>query len=156
MVSTDTGHNSTSSDARWGLNAPEKKEDFGYRAIHGSTVLGKSLTEAFYNQTIAYSYYAGSSTGGRQGLREAQYSPDSFDGLLIGAPAWWTSHLQPWETKLGSFNLPESAANHINASLFSIIGLEVIKQCDGVDGVIDGIVSSPEQFPPCYPPPLSG
>lgn len=87
VVSTDTGHNSTSSDGTWALNDPETRKDFGYRAIHGTTKLGKVLTEAFYGQNISYSYYSGASTGGRQGLREAQFDAESFDGLLIGAPA---------------------------------------------------------------------
>lgn len=149
VVSTDTGHNSSSSDITWALDAPEKREDFGWRAIHGSTVLGKALTEAFYgngNETsIKYSYYSGASTGGRQGLREAQYDSEAFDGLLIGAPAWWTSHLQSWTTRLGKLNLPSNASNHIPATLFGAIGDEVISQCDAVDGVLDGIVSAPEQ-----------
>lgn len=145
VVSTDTGHNSSTADGTWALNAPEKRKDFGYRAIHGSTVLGKALTEAYYGQNISYAYYSGASTGGRQGLREAQFDPTTFDGLLIGAPAWWTSHLQPWTTKLGSYNLPTNASNHISTDLFTTIGDEVISQCDGVDGVEDGIVSTPEQ-----------
>lgn len=144
VASTDTGHNSSTSDLTWALRQPEKRLDFGYRAIHGSVVLGKVLTEAFYGQAIQFSYYSGASTGGRQGLREAQYDPESFDGLLIGAPAWWTSHLQPWTTKLGSYNLPTDAAGHIPPSLFKVIGAEAIRQCDSLDGVQDGIVSSPE------------
>lgn len=148
VVSTDTGHNSTTGDGTWALNAPERREDFGYRAIHGATVLGKRLTTAYYDGAdIAWSYYAGSSTGGRQGLREAQFAPDSFDGLLIGAPAWWTSHLQTWTTKLGAYNLPANASHRIPANLFATIGAEVIKQCDAVDGVVDGIVSAPDQCP---------
>jgi feruloyl esterase len=144
VVSTDTGHNSSTADLAWALGQPEKRLDFGYRAIHGSVVLGKALTEAFYGQAIRFSYYSGASTGGRQGLREAQYDPESFDGLLIGAPAWWTSHLQPWTTRLGSCNLPTNAAAHIPPSLFSAIGAEATRQCDPVDGVQDGIISSPE------------
>lgn len=145
VVSTDTGHNATTSDGSWALDAPEKRNDFGYRAIHGSTVLGKALTEAYYAQNISFAYYAGSSTGGRQGLREAQYDPDSFDGLLVGAPAWWTSHMQPWTTKLATYNLPVDGANRIPADLFDTIGAEVIRQCDALDGVVDGIVSAPDQ-----------
>lgn len=144
VVSTDTGHNSSTIDGTWALNNPEKRKDFGYRAIHGSTVLGKSLTETFYAQDIQYSYYSGASTGGRQGLREAQYDASQFDGLLIGAPAWWTSHMQPWTTRLGKLNLPVNGSNHISSDLFPIIGDEVIRQCDAVDGVVDGIVSAPE------------
>ncbi|ROV95847.1 hypothetical protein VSDG_05134 [Cytospora chrysosperma] len=144
VASTDTGHNSTALDLTWALDEPEKRLDFGFRAIHGSVVLGKALTEAFYGQSISYSYYSGGSTGGRQGLREAQHDPDSFDGMLIMAPAWWTSHLSPWTTKVGSYDLPTDAAWYIPPSLFATIGAEVIKQCDSSDGVVDGIVSSPE------------
>ena len=144
VASTDTGHNSSTSDGTWALDEPEKKLDFGFRAIHGSVVLGKALTETFYGQTISYSYYSGGSTGGRQGLREAQYDPESFDGLLIGAPAWWTSHMQPWTTKIGSYNLPANSSHNIPSSLFGTIAAEVLKQCDSVDGVVDNIVSSPE------------
>ncbi|KAJ4393714.1 hypothetical protein N0V93_002929 [Gnomoniopsis smithogilvyi] len=145
VASTDTGHNATTSDGTWALNDPETREDWGYRAIHGTTVWGKALTEAFYGQNISYSYYSGASTGGRQGLREAQLDPKSFDGLLIGAPAWWTSHLQTWTTKLGSYNLPVNSSNRIPLDKFALIGAEVIEKCDGLDGVVDGIVSAPDK-----------
>lgn len=144
VVSTDTGHNSTTGGSDWALSDPEAREDFGYRSIHGSTEAGKALTEAFYGQDISYSYYSGGSTGGRQGLREAQYDADSFDGLLIGAPAWWTSHLQPWTVKLGSFNLPVNSSTRIPARKFGLVAATVIEKCDGLDGVVDGIVSAPE------------
>ncbi|KAK3935464.1 putative feruloyl esterase B-2 [Diplogelasinospora grovesii] len=143
VVSTDTGHNSTN-EVSWALNNPERKKDFGYRAIHGSVELGKEMTQAYYGRKIAYSYYSGASTGGRQGLKEAQISPDSFDGMVVGAPAWQTSHMQPWTTKVTTYNLPVTAQNHIDPSLFGVIGAEVTKQCDALDGVTDGIVSSPE------------
>lgn len=64
---------------------------------------------------------------------------------MIGAPAWWTSHLQPWTTKIGSYNLPVNSSNRIPEELFSTIGAEVIRQCDALDGVSDGIVSTPDQ-----------
>jgi hypothetical protein len=144
VVSTDTGHNSTSGDLTWSLDNPERKKDFGYRAIHGSVELGKKMVEAFYGEKIAYSYYNGASTGGRQGLKEAQISPDSFDGMIIGAPAWWTSHLQTWTTKVAMYNLPASDPKHVPAQLFTTIAQEVVKQCDDADGIADGIVSYPD------------
>ncbi|KAK0610410.1 feruloyl esterase-like protein B [Bombardia bombarda] len=144
VVSTDTGHNSTMADVTWALHNQERKKDFGYRAIHGSVEMGKAMTRAYYEKEIAYSYYSGASTGGRQGLKETQLSPDSFDGMLIGAPAWYTSHLQPWTTKVATFNLPVSDKKHIDPSLFPVVGAEVIKQCDELDGVKDGIVSRPD------------
>lgn len=143
VMSTDTGHNSTSGDITWALNQPEQKIDWGYRAMHGSIVLSKQIVEAYYKKKPCYSYYSGCSTGGRQGLRDIQLYPDDFDGVLAGAPAWWTSHLQTWTIKLGQYNLPVDAPTHIPVSLFPVIGAEVLKQCDAQDGLVDTIISDP-------------
>ncbi|OJD34254.1 ferulic acid esterase feruloyl esterase [Diplodia corticola] len=143
VVSTDTGHNSTSGDLAWGANAPEVLTDWGYRAMHGSVELGKTLVSAYYGSQIKYSYYSGCSTGGRQGLRSIQLYPKDFDGVLAGAPAWWTTHLQTWTAKLGTYNLPLNSSHRIPPSLFPVIGAEVIKQCDAQDGLADNIVSDP-------------
>ncbi len=88
-MSTDTGHNSSADDASWGLNAPETIIDWGHRAMHGSVTLAKMIVTAYYGGAAAgikFSYYASCSTGGRQGLREIQLHPDSFDGIAVGAP----------------------------------------------------------------------
>ena len=90
-ISTDLGHSSGITDLTWALNAPEKRSDWGWRALHGSSVLGKELTQGYYGKALDYSYYSGCSTGGRQGLREIQEFPDTFDGALIGAAAWHVS-----------------------------------------------------------------
>lgn len=143
-VSTDTGHISKTGDLTWALQHPESQTDWGWRAMHGTVQLGKRLTEAYYGNSIAYSYYSGCSTGGRQGLKEVQISPNSFDGVLVGAPAWYTSHLNTWVTWLAKNNLPFDNPNHIPYTLFPAIGDEVVRQCDTADGVADGIVSAPE------------
>ncbi|KAK1069310.1 hypothetical protein LTR33_010921, partial [Friedmanniomyces endolithicus] len=134
-MSTDTGHNSTSGDVTWALNKPEKIVDWGYRAMHGSVDLAKQVVEAYYNCKPKYNYYSGCSTGGRQGIRDIQLYPDGFDGVLAGAPAWWTSHLQTWTVKLGLYNLPVDAPHHIPIGLFPVVGAEVL---------VDTIISDPQ------------
>lgn len=143
VVSTDTGHNSTSGELEWGFNAPEVLNDWGYRAMHGSVELGKKLATAYYSSEIKYSYYTGCSTGGRQGIRDIQLYPEDFDGVLAGAPAWWTTHLQTWTAKMGTFNLPLNSSHRIDPALFPVIEAEVVKQCDPQDGLADNIVSDP-------------
>ncbi|KAK1779632.1 tannase and feruloyl esterase-domain-containing protein [Copromyces sp. CBS 386.78] len=144
-VSSDLGHNGSATDTSWAINQPEKKIDWGWRALHGTVVLGKKLTAAYYNGCdISYSYYSGCSTGGRQGLREIQEFPDSFDGVLVGAPAWWTSHLNNYMTQLGMYNLPNTSASHISSDLLKVVAEEVVRQCDLADGVQDGIISRPD------------
>ncbi|KAK3111690.1 hypothetical protein LTR53_012801 [Teratosphaeriaceae sp. CCFEE 6253] len=143
-MSTDTGHNSTSGDIAWALNNPESQADWGYRAMHGSVDLAKQIVHTYYNCKPKYNYYSGCSTGGRQGIRDIQLYPDDFHGVLAGAPAWWTSHLQTWTVKVGLYNLPVDAPHHIPVELFPVVGAEVLKQCDLQDGLIDTIISDPE------------
>jgi feruloyl esterase len=143
-MSTDTGHISSMADASWALHNPETQKDWGYRAMHDSVELAKLITEKYYNSKIKYSYFSSCSTGGRQGLKEIQMFPQDFDGVISAAPAWWTSHLQPWHLAMGLWNLPVDAPNHIPSSSFPSIAAEVMRQCDPQDGLGDGIISNPE------------
>jgi feruloyl esterase len=142
-MSTDTGHNSSSFDGTWANNHPDRLENWGHLAMHGSVEVSKTIISSFYQQNISYSYYSGCSTGGRQGLKEAEAYPEDFDGIVAGAPAWWTSHLQPWTARIALYNLPTTADYHIPAKLFSAVNAEVIKQCDPQDGLVDNIISDP-------------
>lgn len=141
-VTTDTGHLSAAADMSWAANSTAR-EDWGSRAMHGAVVFGKLMVEAYYNSSIQRSYYSGCSTGGRQGLKEAQNYPDSFDGLMIGAPAWNTKDYMPWLTQIGVWNLA-SNATRLNDSDFGTLSAFVQAQCDAQDGLKDNIVSSPE------------
>lgn len=142
-MSTNTGHNGTNHDGRWALNK-ESVTDWGYRAMHGSVVVAKEIVAAYYGSKATWNYYSGCSTGGRQGLKEVEMFPEDFDGVLAGAPAWWTSHLQTWTVKMGLYNSPNSSAHHIPTELFSAIGAEVLRQCDPQDGLVDNIISNPQ------------
>ncbi|KAK3724838.1 hypothetical protein LTR37_000886 [Vermiconidia calcicola] len=146
-MSTDTGHNSTSGDLSWALEAEERRKDFGWRAMHESVVLAKQITQAYYGDAdkVEYSYFSGCSTGGRQGLKEVQMFPEDFDGVLAGAPAWWTTHLQTWTIRVALHNLPVEAEWHIPVELFSVVEAEVLKQCDGEDGLVDGVITDPRR-----------
>ncbi|KAG8627699.1 hypothetical protein KVT40_003572 [Elsinoe batatas] len=144
-MSTDTGHDSTSGDGTWALNAEEMKNDWGYRSLHGSVVIAKQLTEAFYDCAPSYNYYSGCSTGGRQGLRDLQLYPEDFDGVLAGAPAWWTYRLQTWTVKAGTYNLPADGSNRIPPSFFPVLEREILRQCDAQDGLRDTIISDPRR-----------
>ncbi|KAF2864781.1 feruloyl esterase B precursor [Massariosphaeria phaeospora] len=142
-MSTDTGHNSSMIDGSWAYKQPEKIENWGHLAMHGSVVTAKGITAAYYGKDISFNYYAGCSTGGRQGLKEAERYPEDFDGIIAGAPAWWTSRLQTWTVKTALYNLPTTADYHIPPALFPVIAKEVLKQCDPQDGLIDTIISDP-------------
>ena len=73
VASTNTGHDG--GDAKFALGHPEKLIDFAYRAVHEMTVSGKAITKAFYEKSPSRAYWNGCSSGGKQGLKEAQKFP---------------------------------------------------------------------------------
>ena len=86
-AATDTGHSGNIFSGMFALGHPEKLVDFAYRSLHLMTVRSKQLIDAFYPTQLNYSYYKGCSTGGRQGVMEAQRYPGDFDGIIAGALA---------------------------------------------------------------------
>jgi feruloyl esterase len=68
------------------IGHPQKWKDWGSLSTHVMTSVGKDIAKAFYGEAPKHSYYTGCSTGGQQGLIEAEYYPDDYDGVLIGAP----------------------------------------------------------------------
>ena len=115
--------------------------DFSSAGIHGMTVAGQAVTRAFYPGRLRYSYFDGCSTGGREGLMEAQRYPADYNGIVAGSPAInWTRFLpaEVWPAlvmKQMHDTLPGCKEDAFTAA--------VVKACDSRDGVTDGIISDP-------------
>ena len=143
-AATDTGHAGNSAEATWALGHPEKIIDFGYRAIHEMTMVGKAAVKAFYGDAAKYSYFAACSNGGRQALMEAQRFPEDYNGILAGAPANYWTHLLAsalWDAQATTLD-PES---YIPNTKVPAIAQAVVAACDANDGVKDGIINDPRQ-----------
>ena len=138
--STDTGH--VGATGSFALGHPEKLIDFGYRSVHEMTLKSKVIVEAFYGKTPQYSYWNGCSTGGRQGLMEAQRYPNDFDGMLAGAPANPRAGLTTEEMVIGVAALKDPAS-YIPKSKYSMIHDAVLAKCDEIDGLKDGLIQNP-------------
>lgn len=135
-ASTDTGH--VGGRGEFALGHPEKLIDFGYRSEHEMTLKGKAIVTAFYGSAPKYSYWNGCSTGGRQGLKEAQRFPDDYDGIIAGAPANRTA-LAMWI----AFALLKDPTSYIPASKYPLVHKAVLDACDARDGVKDGLLEDP-------------
>jgi len=142
VVSTDTGHAGSGRDGRFALGHPEKLVDFGYRSVHEMTVTAKTLVTAFYGAKPRWSYWLGGSTGGKQGLTEAQRYPDDYDGIVAGAPVNYWSRVMPHLIWLARAT-HDDPAGFIPPKDYPIIHRAVLKACDARDGLPDDLLSDP-------------
>jgi feruloyl esterase len=141
---TDTGHEGGSGsfalDENGRLNW-QLIRDNAYLGIHDMTVVGKALTQAFYGKPPRYSYFVGGSTGGRQGLMEAQRFPDDYDGILSGCPAI------NWHRFIPAILWPQvvmvNATNFVSKAKLAAVTAAAVAACDGTDGVTDSVIDDP-------------
>ncbi|KAL1944835.1 hypothetical protein VTO73DRAFT_2455 [Trametes versicolor] len=144
-VSTNGGHNSSAFDGSWaGPHNDNAVVDYAWRSIHLSVLTAKDLVQQYYKQAPVRSYFQGCSNGGRQGLKETQLFPDSFDGMVVGSPANWFSRLVSWGAHLSQLVEPATSSRFIpEATWKNVIAPEVMKQCDALDGVTDNVINDP-------------
>lgn len=141
-IGSNNGHDGTSGLPF--LNNSGVVEDYVYRAIHTESVLGKAITEQFYDAKPHKSYYLGCSTGGRQGFKEAQDFPGDFDGIVAGAPAFDLNALMYWTGQFFLKTGGSDSPNFISAAQWDLVVEDVLKQCDGLDGFLDGVIEDPD------------
>ncbi len=141
---TDTGHEGGSGNFALEANGRlnwQAIRDNAYLGIHDMTVVGKALTQAFYGKAPRYSYFVGGSTGGRQGLMEAQRYPDDYHGILSACPAI------NWHRFIPADLWPQvvmvAAHNFIPKSKLAAATAAAVAACDALDGVADGVIDDP-------------
>jgi len=112
--------------------------------VHVTAVVAKQIIKRFYGRAPAYSYFDGCSDGGREALMEAQRYPDDFDGIAAGAPA---GNIVVQNTFHHAWNVlanKDAAGNYVLlAARLPLIHSAVLAACDGLDGVVDGVLDDP-------------
>lgn len=141
-ASTDTGHVST--DLEW-LDDPRLLRDYGYRAIYEMTAKAKAVTQAFYDRPADFDYFNGCSTGGRQGLMEAQRFAADYDGIVSGAPVnfFVNSHFTQLWVALSAKRFRDEP--NLTSRDLELVNRAVLAQCDAIDGVTDGVLEDPRR-----------
>jgi feruloyl esterase len=139
-ASTDTGHEGGRGE--FALGHPEKLVDFGWRAVHEMTIKAKTVVSTFYGSAPQRSYWVGCSSGGKQGLKEAQKFPADYDGIVAGAPANYWTHLVTQSLWVAQATLNDPAS-FIPREKYTVIHDAAIAQCDANDGVRDGVIEDP-------------
>jgi tannase/feruloyl esterase len=147
VITTDMGHHGGGlpSNAKWAYNNLMAKTDFAFRATHATAILGKAVVAAFYGRPQDKAYYAGCSTGGRQGMIEAERYPGDFDGILAGAATikYDTSGFQLLWSAMAN-RRPDGSPIMLRKDV-ELLHSAVLAACDRLDGLKDGIITDPRQ-----------
>lgn len=155
VVNSNTGHDLGSEPgASFGWNNRQAEIDFGYRAIHVTVNAAKHLVKQYYGRAAAHSYHEGCSTGGRQGLMEAQRFPYDFDGIVAGAPVNFyqeinLSHVWMLQRAFADdfAGVPyvdrDGNGRFDDRSKLELLHQRVLDTCDAKDGIADGVLADP-------------
>lgn len=155
VANSNMGHdNGSEPGASFGFNNRQAEIDFGYRAVHLTVNAAKTLIKTYYGDDPQYSYHEGCSTGGRQGLMEAQRYPYDFDGIVAGAPVNYyqaqnVSHVWMLQRMfLNDFAGILAFDSDGDGSFDSLKKQEmleeaVLSKCDAQDGISDGVINDP-------------
>jgi hypothetical protein len=147
-AATDDGHKSAGIveglTPDWAVGHPEKVIDFGYRALHETAAISKTIAVSYYSKPLSRAYFVGCSDGGREALMEAERYPEDFDGIIAGAPAnQWTHHFTGFVwNEIALKAKPESL---ITAEQLPAIEKAALAACDTLDGVKDGLIEDPRK-----------
>lgn len=143
-VTTDMGHSELKyPDTRWAYNNPALETDFAYRATHLTAVVAKELLAAYYGKRPEHAYFRGCSTGGRQALVEAERYPEDFDGIIAGAPFNQALSV-PFMFWVDKANTGAEGRPILGHAQFVLLNKAALAACDGLDGLLDGIIGDPE------------
>ncbi len=123
----------------WGLN-DEAIKNLGYMQMKKTHDAAMVLIQRMYGERPKYNYYIGSSQGGREALTVAQRYPADYDGVAANVPIvnFSTLMLAPELIRIQE----EPAANWVTLAKVNAIRGEVIRQCDKLDGLVDGIMNN--------------
>jgi hypothetical protein len=148
VVSTDTGHTGTGFDASF-MQDQQASLDFAYQAVGRVAVLAKQIIAQHYAKPPDRSYFAGCSTGGREGMLMVQRHPTYFDGVIVGAPAMRTNFSgigDQWVATMINQVAPKDASGKaqtrqaLSESDKKTVIDGFLNACDAADGVKDGMV----------------
>ena len=154
VLSNDTGHKSHSGSFDFGFMKDQQAYlDFAYAANVQVAALAKQLIAQHYGKSAAYSYFAGCSTGGREGMILSQRYPTAFNGIISGDPAMRTSlsnlAIGRWIPIAFNQIAPKDAngkpiiEQSISENDRKLIKEGLLNRCDAKDGVADGLISDP-------------
>ena len=141
-VATDVGHKPAPTLQTWVHGQPERVVDFGHRGNHLAAVVAKQVVVTHYGEPARRAYFLACSNGGRDGLMAASRYPEDYDGIVAGAPA--RRYLEVLTLLIWYHQAVHGpgGAPKLESKL-GLVNDTVLKKCDALDGVKDGVLENP-------------
>jgi hypothetical protein len=147
---SDSGHQSgvrrgapggppATADADWATN-DEAIRNLAYMQLKKTHDAAFVIIQRIYGQVPRYSYFVGTSQGGREALTVVQRYLADYDGVVSIVPIvnFTTLMLAP-----GLIRIHEKpAANWVTPAKTAAIRAEFLRQCDRLDGLVDGVINN--------------
>ena len=141
---SDSGHQGGT--AVFALN-DEALVNFGYAALKKTHDVAVTLIRTGYGHRPRYTYFAGSSQGGREAITVAQRFPADYDAVLSRVPVVPFTELQIAGNRVGA---SVAAGGWMNAAEIGLLSTATTAACDGLDGVTDAFIAD---YADCRPDP---
>jgi feruloyl esterase len=138
----DSGHNGTSSEAKFGL-LEEAVTNFGYAHLKKAHDVALALIERGYGKPPEHMYFAGGSTGGREGYTVIQRYPDDYDGVIANSPALNFSGVRLMGVVVGQHEY-RTPGGYLPPQLLEHVYERAMQMCDALDGAADALISDVE------------
>ena len=123
-----------------GRHGREVIRDFGWRAAHLMTVQAKRMVAAYYGRPATKNYFYGVSSGGGQGLHEAQRFSEDYDGIVCYVPAHYRTRLvRTGRDRYRSGKEKGGVKNFMNRILS---GAESVNEYDMDDAAFDSFIAT--------------
>ena len=146
-VSSDGGHaglipGAEAVDASWVAGNPAAERLYADLALPTVMSSAVEMIKKAYGSAPTKSYFEGCSNGGREALISAQRFPNLFDGIISRAPAFnYLATVGAFQTNIRSVLLNPTL--NFTPSKVALLSNAVKSACDGLDGIVDGVVSNP-------------
>lgn len=135
MFGGDSGHQGTAGD--WALH-DEAWLNFAHAGLKKTRDAAVAVLTRLHGRAPRTTYFMGTSQGGREALEVAQRYPDDYDGVMANVPLiGYSAHV----VAKTIFATQQTGEAWISPAAARLIAQEVVRQCDALDGLTDGVVS---------------
>jgi len=128
----------TGNPAWWGNE--EALANFAHEAIKKTHDVAVEIVTQMYGTKPRFTYFMGESQGGREAAGAVAYYPEDYDGVLISVPIVYFTGLHT--ARYYRIRLQMAPGAWLPVSKTPVLAKEVLRQCDALDGLEDGVINN--------------